>query len=493
MDILNKTAELFQSWEAADVKYCHWKSNEHLYEGLVGETDLDVLVSPECKENARTVLQNCGYISLASQYGSRYPEVEDWIGYDKDTGRMIHIHLHFRMATGHRGLKEYSLPWAERAMEERIKDEQYDVYICPPEYEIVILFTRIGLKANFRKTMKAIGGKYHLPKDEKKEIDYLLERVDYTVVNRIVGETFKKDADEVFNIIKKGDLSSKDFLKLKKTVARYMKKNRTESGVKLAFDKIKFGILVPFRNILKGKLHFMLVTKKTLGEGAGITIAFMGQDGAGKSTVTDEIKKWLSWKVDVRKVYLGSGDHYFSLRKKLITKLKKSSNGAANVLRGILSVGDSKKLAKTVYKNIKKAEKYKKKGGIVLYDRYPQVKFPGINDGPKIREKCSNYLNKPVIGSYMKHCAKIEEKYLARAVEIAPDLLFKLILRPEVSIQRKPQEKLENVQRKHEIIKSLEFNDSEVMVIDAEMNYEEEVIAIKSKIWEIMDMHSKKE
>lgn len=215
----------------------------------------------------------------------------------------------------------------------------------------------------------------------------------------------------------------------------------------------------------------------------GVLIAFLGQDGAGKSTVTDDIVKWLNWKIEARKFYLGSGEHYFSWQKK-IKKIIHSSNPLLKILDGMLAVSDAKSLAKHSYKTLLKAKHYCRKGGIAIFDRFPQVQFVGINDGPKIR---SNYLTKvtsPIIRGIVNHYAAIEEKYLKKASLIIPDLVIKLILPPEVSIQRKPQEDLENVKQKHEIIKSLEFPGSEVHVVDATMNYQLEMILIKNCIWD---------
>lgn len=41
---LDICTELFDEFHEQEIRYCHWKSNEHLQEGLVGETDLDVIV-----------------------------------------------------------------------------------------------------------------------------------------------------------------------------------------------------------------------------------------------------------------------------------------------------------------------------------------------------------------------------------------------------------------------------------------------------------------
>lgn len=60
------------------------------------------------------------------------------------------------------------------------------------------------------------------------------------------------------------------------------------------------------------------------------------------------------------------------------------------------------------------------------------------------------------------------------------------MLTSEESIRHKPFENLEVVARKHEITKQLQFPNSVVYVVDATQNYQQEVVFIKSKIWETL-------
>ena len=103
--MLKKSLELFDEFNKNNIKYCHWKSNEHLVEGLLGDTDLDVLISKNNKQIAEEILKKCLYMKCKSQYGSRYPGVDDWIGEDIETGKLIHVHLHYHIITGHKGMK----------------------------------------------------------------------------------------------------------------------------------------------------------------------------------------------------------------------------------------------------------------------------------------------------------------------------------------------------------------------------------------------------
>ena len=74
--------------------------------------------------------------------------------------------------------------------------------------------------------------------------------------------------------------------------------------------------------------------------------------------------------------------------------MPKRKNIITSSIGGWLTLSGYVSLSKNVYKTIKKANKYANKGGIAIFDRYPQIVFPGINDGPKIR---NNYIPKSII------------------------------------------------------------------------------------------------
>ena len=216
-----------------------------------------------------------------------------------------------------------------------------------------------------------------------------------------------------------------------------------------------------------------------------MTIAFIGQDGAGKSTVTQHINEWLSWKLNAKRLYLGSGDHYMSWQKKLLKKLSKKKAGLPiNILRGLLSISNHIRIAKKTHKTLRNAKKMTENGGIALFDRYPQLAHHGINDGPKIRHSLTKNLSNPIMRFFILRGAAKEESLLKKAIQYTPDIVIKLILSPEESIRRKPEENLELVRRKHEIIKELTFEGAQIYTIDATMDFEEEIRTIKSIIWD---------
>lgn len=498
LDICKK---LFGDWNTKEIRYCHWKSNEHLMEGLDGDTDLDVFVHPDDKSVAEASLAEVGYIKLIIQKGSRYPLVDEWLGFDFDTGRLIHVHLHYQIITGAKHCKEYVFPIDEEIIASRILDEETDVYVAAPELEIIILYSRVALKATDKKNISPKG-------DYQKEIDFLKERADNAVIRGNCVALMGSDGEEFASLIEKEDLSAAEWQSVFRLSRNWLKKHKKMSAARVKFRLKYFRYRAMANAVLKKKFGKLPITKKTFPSG-GKSICFIGADGSGKSTVGTDIRKWLNWKVEASRFYLGSGDHYNSLLKKILAKGRDvRSHEDKPVKVEITGAGESKeapkkkkrslkmrimkygfdilqcvylrKIAARALKKLKQAKKYMKKGGIALYDRFPQDQFPGLYDGPKIAVrdmKCR---------LFAKLQASREERAIRKAQKYQPDLLFKLVLAPEESIRRKPDHSLEDVSQKAEITEKLVFERSKVVEIDASQPYDQEILAIKREIWSVL-------
>ena len=434
--MLNISKELFTSWNEAGLLYFHWKSNEHLLPGLVGDTDLDVLLSESDRGKGRDILTELDFLECKSQYGSRYPGVEDWIGFDKATGSLIHVHLHYQLVTGHKGMKEYVLPWRDEALQTRILNEDYGVYTMDPNLEIITLYSRIGLKADFKNIIRCWLGKFYFDKDTKNEIDWLKERVNKSKVEALAQKYYGSRASQLLEIIDKENINDIAFLKLRKLAETSFKySRRIVSFVRLR----EVSFFVYRRYVLPvNQRKGTVITKKVAIKEKGLTVAFLGQDGAGKTTVTKNIIKWWKWKLDTRYVYLGSGDNYSSWKKSMAKKLPGKS--VFRYVRTFLTLSDTRDRTKKAYKNVKKAIEYANKGGLVIYDRYPQMDYAGICDGPKIRKRLHDIFGDGIMYKLLSPLADSEEKNLRRILHYSPDIVFKLILTPEESLRRKPEE-----------------------------------------------------
>jgi len=492
--MLQVCTKLFGYWNT-DVRYCHWKSNEHLMEGLDGETDLDVFVYPDDKSIAETHLRSCNYIKFVPQKSSRYPMVDEWIGFDRGTGKLVHVHLHYQIITGTKFCKEYIIPINEEIIESRVLDKETQVYVSSPELELIVLYSRIVLKSTNKNKISTRG--------YEAEIIYLKNRINYDALKKKCTSIIGADGKLFYDLISSDISKQQDWKKLEGVIHIWLDKYRKMSSLSVLL-RTNYYWAKYYKDILFVRyLHRPVLAKKTFPN-SKMSICFLGQDGSGKSTLSQNIEKWLRWKIEAHRFYLGSGEHYKSMTKWLLTKAahlrkqgsvnniisKKNQDNEYNngrkkglipMLVAILSSHDMKNVAKRAYIQIKSANGYSQKGAISLFDRFPQNQFYGIYDGPKIR---SVYLEKGFDNFIIKRYALREEYYLNKIQKYQPSIVFKLLLSPEESIKRKPFENYEQICQKHEITKKLAFSNSEVHVIDATQEYEKELLMVKNIIWD---------
>lgn len=491
---------LFGVWNQIGVRYCHWKSNEHLMDGLQGETDLDVYVFPEDKSIAEIQLKECHYIKVVPQKSSRYPMVDEWIGFDMETGRLVHIHLHYQIITGTKFCKEYVFPIDDELIKTRELDDNTKVYLASPEIEMIVLFARIVLKSTNNRNITTKG--------YDAEVTYLKQRINKDVLKDKCKSLIGERGGRYYELILTGPSVPKEWKELKAIIHSWLDKYRKMSPLKVLFKTKYYWIKFYVDKVLEKFFHYPVLTKKTFPH-SSISICFIGQDGSGKSTLSKDIEKWFRWKIDAHRFYLGSGEHYKSLIKCLLSKaasLKRhneskdytSSGGSASSenakfsnkritivsrLVAILSSYDLTSVARRAYYVVRQSSRYSSKGAISLFDRFPQNQFYGIYDGPKIRYI---YLENGYNSSIIQRLAVREEKYIQMIQEYQPSLVFKLILSPEESIRRKPFENYNQICKKNELTKTIVFNKSEVHSIDAVQPYDSELLLVKKLIWDFL-------
>ncbi|MEX0930070.1 MAG: hypothetical protein WDZ79_00155 [Candidatus Paceibacterota bacterium] len=456
------TDTLWSELQARGIRYCHWKSNEHLAEALRGETDLDILADGEKHEEVREVMEAFGWKRVESPPRLRFHGVEDWIGLYEASGSLFHIHLHYKLITGKKFVKEQLLPWEELMLSTRVWDEHSGIFVAEPNLEVIILALRVGIKTKWSRVV--LGGR--LPENIGSEIEYLKERTSSAERERVAKVMFGDADGAVMARLVEGLIESP----VRLTSSRLTVVKIKWFVLTRLYSSRRHGVvathLLYWLNALRAKfiklgdrLGATFQNKKTLTP-QGAVIALVGADGAGKSTLARELESWFAWKLDTHLVYLGQRKNAFTRILKLISF-------------DLWAVY----LARVKYRVVRKAYRLRARGSIVIADRYPQITVAGINDGPLIQNDDSGaWLHRTLRRYEQRVYTKIRDEY-------PPDVVVKLHVSPEVALARKGNRTPESVQRKTEIIKELSFPDSVVLDIDASEQIERVVMEVKRRIW----------
>ncbi len=183
---------------------------------------------------------------------------------------------------------------------------------------------------------------------------------------------------------------------------------------------------------------------------SGLIIVLIGVDGSGKTTVSREIIKQLEHRHSVACIYFGSGDGKSSwLRRPMKTLLELYSSPQKSgvkpdnnkqlgvtrkkvpaIIRRLAIIPWAISLAIEKRQKLRRALRLKKKGVIVITDRYPQIDVMGYSDGPLLYKK----------SGVPKRIYDWEYKIYKTPQKSPPDLVIKLIISPETAVRRKPDD-----------------------------------------------------
>ena len=69
-----------------------------------------------------------------------------FLGYDEPSGKLIHLHLHFRLVVGERLLKNYRIPWEKTVLARAVRHWALPILILDPASEALLLLIRSCLE-----------------------------------------------------------------------------------------------------------------------------------------------------------------------------------------------------------------------------------------------------------------------------------------------------------------------------------------------------------
>lgn len=485
---------LLDDFHQKGIRYCHWKSNEHLDAALNADTDLDILFDQSQKEMVLDILRDNDFVFFQAAKQKRYPGISDYIGCDKHSGKIIHVHSHFRLVMGETGIKSYDFGHEKKILDSRIYDEDFKIYRTVPALEYLLLLIRTALKQEqipYKFKQRAID-------DHNREAAWLQARTTIEEIQQyteeILGNAF---AERINQLWQERTYQRKTFRRFQHQLKSAFAERRILSPLQVNLLKLR-----QLEEDIQKKTYRLLniptsISRRTLPQ-SGLIVSLMGADGAGKSTQVKEITAELKKKVDVSFMYMGAGDGAGAWYRKWIQAIlrkgksdgkKKATQSTTrtpvkvkrSAFREIVNGFQWIALAREKKGKLRRIEKMKKKGEIIICDRYPQTAVPGYNDGPKLSE----FKDSPHM--ILRAMARYEHKAYAKADEIPPDLVIKLLGEPAILHQRRPEMAREEIEKKQEGIQRTTFgNATREHVVDIDKSIETIKGEILEEIFRVM-------
>jgi thymidylate kinase len=464
--VTEESAGLLADLLQEKVRFAHWKGNTHLQASLTGKTDIDILVHPADRLLYEKVIRKRSYKKLNTQPWNVYPALEDWLGFDNATGTLLHLHTHYDLVSGITYGKYLQLPWLDQFFKHLKFDKHTGWPIPTPELETIVLLVRIQANALFKKP--------GIPGGKQNELRTLLSQVQMHLFRDLcrelelnVPESFDSDINRTLkesNVPAMLHLSSFFYQQVSNCV-----KNKWRLNTLKTFYYKHFLKKARYISQLTGPLQL----KKTV-TGGGKIFALVGSDGSGKSTICNELVKWLTFKIDTHYFYFGKRPNIKSYDHSLFSPTGFLFNNAfisryCRKLAGgffyVLLI--SKKISM-----LRLAKGLSKKSSLVICDRFPQQNVTGFFDGPKLRKGKGGWLS------------KLEKRQFNKFCMAGADLVFRLNISPEVAARRKTDHDHKMIEQKCIHLSRLTFGNAKVIDVDAEMPLEQVLLNIKRKIWE---------
>lgn len=207
-------------------------------------------------------------------------------------------------------------------------------------------------------------------------------------------------------------------------------------------------------------------------------IAVTGCDGAGKSTLSEDLNRLLDTGDPVQWIYLGQSSGNIArwiqelpligppIRSYLVGKANRAHSSKD-------STPDTATILVIFILSHWRAHKFRRmlrlcrRGVVVITDRYPQAEVPGFYfDGPGLGAvKAESWLARKL--------AEREKRLYQWMASHVPTLLIRLNVDADTAYQRKPDHKLSMLRDKVAIIPKLTFNGAHILDLDGRDSYEQ--------------------
>ena len=202
-------------------------------------------------------------------------------------------------------------------------------------------------------------------------------------------------------------------------------------------------------------------------------IAIIGTDGSGKSTVCEHIVEWISSYGPASRVHLGkqSGNIGRALARLPLVgaamdrQIRRKSDDVNERIKANLQPSLFPALVISAFTlrrrfRFKRMLALRKRGFIVVTDRFPQVGIPGAYDGPGFPDTQRG-------SRLVVRLARYEHAMFEWMASHRPDLVLRLNVDLDTACMRKPDHRRDALRRKIEVTPLLTYGGAPIVDIDA--------------------------
>lgn len=467
-----------------NITYCHWKSNDVLARSASGENDLDLLVSRADAERMTALLHELGFKAAQEPAPWSMPGILDYYGYDHESGKLVHAHIHYQLILGEDMTKNYHLPLEKAYLASSVQGELFRT--PAPAFELVIFIIRMILKHSTWDTILGRWGK--LSKAEYRELGHLLEKSEDQDVGAVL-RTHLPYIDAAFLSSCVQVLQPGCPIWQRIGTGHQLQRRLTAYARRTPWQDI--GLRYWRRAQLAYRRRFGQLPRKQLCRG-GALIAIAGGDGSGKSSAVEAAHQWLAGDFAVIKTHLGKPP--WSRTTKIIRaflKLERILTATPYIEWAAVLHEDRKNVppfavyclalravcaARDIYWAYRDAQRNATNGNLVLCDRFP-LPYLTWMEAPQIE-----HLVAPGQASWLLRKLIQWEKRYYQAISL-PDLLVVLRIDPTIAAERRADESTLPVLARNQEIWALDWKQCDVHLLDASQPLPAVHAALKSILW----------
>ena len=416
---------LFDDLEQNKVEYCIYKGLNHLEEDLNGDRgDIDILINDKSINCFDRILYGSNFKKVLKKNFPFY-----YFGIDNQTEKFAMIDLDNKIRLGEKPYKPY---YYFICIDKLKKEFKNNVWVLDNQDYIPLMFLQ---------RVSMIEPK----KDNLVELQKLLndhDDIDKGYVCKVLEDIVRVS----WNVVERDIMHAQDWIELQEKYKSKILKN-VKVDYKLFF-KQKLRLVIYLIKRAKNKI-FKAPSYKIRRK--GYLVAFIGVDGAGKSSTVDHILNLDYFKyTGIKRIYFGNNEYWIP---GVTWGLNNAKNRWLKMFFALLAHADkSLRSLKAYY--------YIERGYIVVADRFYYDDFIG-------RE-----VNKEKIKPTKSILKKIYRKIFEPRVWIQPDLTIFLDVSPDVAYRRKQDFSYETMLMVNKAYKNYMPNVDNVVIVDADENQE---------------------